>query len=86
MSDHEATLTLEGAEGVLECPATYSMRIDWYRGKPDELRGCTLDSWTFAGRQHSREQAVALIGEAEVTRQEAITATLFWDRPSIAAE
>lgn len=85
--DHQATLTLEGAEGCLECPATYTMRVEWYRGKVTDLIGCTLDTWTFAGREHNRREAVDLIGEAEVTRQEAITGTLFWDQPhGIAAE
>lgn len=84
--DYGGTLTLDAPEGYADCPATYTMRVEWYRGKVTDLIGCTLDTWTFAGRQHSREQAVNLIGEAEVTRQEAITATLFWDQPSIAAE
>lgn len=80
--DHDATFDLAGDE----FPAVYQMRVDYYRGKPDDMFGCTLTSWSFYGREQSRKIAVELLGREAVERQEADAAQDFWERTGIAAE
>lgn len=73
---HRDTLTMDVAEGYTECEAIYRISASWgarRRGGSRELlaaHDCTLDGWFFGGRPQSRATAVALLGEAEVDRQE----------------
>ena len=83
---HEATLTLDAPEGYAECAATYQMAVTYRRGRVDDLRRAELTDWIFNGRHQSRATAVALLGQSEVTRQEELTASQWWDRPAVAAE
>lgn len=82
MDYHTATLTLDVSEGYSECEAVFEIDAIWSRHRDhhgmrrvDYVNGCTLESWTFDGRQQTRATAVALIGEAEVERQEDLART-----------
>ncbi|MDT1061166.1 hypothetical protein RM190_04795 [Paracoccus sp. CPCC 101403] len=82
MDYHTATLTLDVAEGYSECEATFEVDALWSRHRDrhgmrrvDHVNGVSLESWTFDGRQQNRATAVALIGEAEVERQEDLART-----------
>lgn len=68
------------------CPASFQMRVECHRGRVDEVRGCTLESWNFNGREMTRQAAADLVGEDEVRRQEELAATAFWEGAEIAAE
>lgn len=70
MTHHTGTLYLDAPEGYCECPATYELAVCWVMGDP-VITAVNLLSWTFDGRQQTRDTAVALIGDGEVQRQEA---------------
>ncbi len=69
MTHHTGTLCLDAPEGYNECPAVYELGVSWVMGEPIVV-AVDLISWTFDGRQQTRDTAVALIGDAEVQRQE----------------
>ncbi|MTH66730.1 hypothetical protein [Paracoccus shanxieyensis] len=77
MNYHTDTLTLDASEGLVEAEAIFAIDAAWsshrnargYRSI-DWISSCELESWTFDGRKQTRATAVALIGEAEVERQE----------------
>lgn len=73
---HSGNLTLDAAEGYSECEARFEIEASWssrnHRGVRQVLHisGVSLDEWTFDGRRQTRATAIALLGEAEVERQE----------------
>ena len=70
MTHYTGTLCLDAPEGYNECPAVYDLDVIWCQGEP-YVSSVQLLSWTFDGRQQTRDTAVALIGDGEVQRQEA---------------
>lgn len=79
---HSGSLTLDAPEGYSECEARYEIDASWSRRRNGlrqvlHVSGIQLDEWTFDGRRQTRATAVALLGEAEVERQEDI-ALIAW--------
>lgn len=70
-------------EDMVECEATYLIQVDYYRGKLSGIGPAVLIEWTLpnAGTTHNRKMLVALVGDDEVKRQEAITEEQFRDNP-----
>lgn len=70
MTHYTGTLCLDAHEGCVDAPAVYEIDAIWSQGDVYPM-SVVLLSWTFDGRQQTRNTAVALIGADEVERQEA---------------
>ncbi|MCV2449393.1 hypothetical protein [Paracoccus sp. DMF] len=77
MDYYTGTLEADVPGGVIDAEAVYEIDAAWSRNRDRygmrqilHINDFCLESWTFDGRQQTRATAVALLGEAEVERQE----------------
>lgn len=84
MDYYTGTLEADVDGGVIDAEALYEIDAIWSRHRDrygmrrvEYVNSIALESWIFGARQQTRATAVALLGEAEVERQEEL-ALMAW--------